>query len=268
MAVVLVTGASGTLGRLVVARLLAAGQQVRALSHRPDAVVPAGAEVVGGDLASGEGLTTAVAGADVVVHAASSPADPWVTDVEGTGRLLAAIAAQPTPPRIIYVSIVGVDRSDLPYYRAKRAAEQQVEAFGGAWDILRATQFHTLGLTVLQAVTDAAGVITVPADASLQPIDAGDVADRLVAMAARAAERRIAVLGGPEVLTVECMAREYLATRGAAGSVHTGPVEHRLLDAWRSGGQLAPEHAEGTVTWRQYLDPRRPRGATEAQPSP
>jgi uncharacterized protein YbjT (DUF2867 family) len=155
VAVVLVTGASGTLGRLVVARLLAAGHRVRALSHRSDAGVPAGAEVVRGDLVSGESLTTAVAGADVVVHAASNPADPWVTDVDGTGRLRSAIAAQPTPPRIVYVSIVGVDRSDLPYYRAKRAAERRVESSGSAWDILRATQLHTLALTVLRAVTDA-----------------------------------------------------------------------------------------------------------------
>jgi hypothetical protein len=61
------------------------------------------------------------------------------------------------------------------------------------------------------------------------------------------------VLGGPEVLTVERMAREYVAA-GAAGRVRTGPVEHRLLTAWRSGAQLAPDHADGTVTWRQYLD--------------
>ncbi|WP_170297147.1 SDR family oxidoreductase [Georgenia thermotolerans] len=267
MGFVLVTGATGTLGQQVVARLLASGRQVRALTHRSAVVLPDGVERMPGDLTSGEGLAAALAGVDTVVHAASNPADPWATDVEGTEKLLAAIAAQATPARILHVSIVGVDRSELSHYRAKYAAEQRVAASGTAWDILRATQFHTLAVTVLRSVTDANGVITVPADVFLQPVDVADVADRLVALLARPAKRRVMLFGGPEVLSVERLARDYVAA-GGARSVQTGPVEHRLLTAWRSGHQLVPDHTDGSVTWRRYLDLRCPRGATGAQPLP
>jgi uncharacterized protein YbjT (DUF2867 family) len=84
---------------------------------------------------------------------------------------------------VLYVSIVGVDRSSLPYYRAKRAAEQHVQASDAAWDILRATQFHRFALSVLQSLTGHSGTLTVPAGTFLQPIAVDEVAERLVTIA-------------------------------------------------------------------------------------
>jgi nucleoside-diphosphate-sugar epimerase len=64
---ILVTGGTGTLGRLVVPRLLDAGHDVRVLSRR--AREPgAGVELVTGDLATGEGIDAAVEGAEIIVH--------------------------------------------------------------------------------------------------------------------------------------------------------------------------------------------------------
>ncbi len=67
----LVTGGTGTLGRLVVPRLRDAGGEIRVLSrHRPE--VTEGIEYVTGDLATGEGIDAAVAGTEIIVHCAGS----------------------------------------------------------------------------------------------------------------------------------------------------------------------------------------------------
>jgi uncharacterized protein YbjT (DUF2867 family) len=68
---VLITGGTGTLGRLVVSRLLGAGCKVRVLS-RSTREPADGIEYVTGDLAKGEGIQAAVDGAEIIVHCAGT----------------------------------------------------------------------------------------------------------------------------------------------------------------------------------------------------
>ncbi|MDQ6722164.1 MAG: NAD(P)H-binding protein, partial [Candidatus Dormibacteraeota bacterium] len=119
---VLVTGASGTLGTKVVERLRARGYHVREAGRSGPVRL---------DLATGEGIPGAVAGASVIVHAATNPLkDSWKTDVEGTKALLDA-ARQASVRHIVYPGIVGTERvQGFPYYRVKLAAEAAVKACG------------------------------------------------------------------------------------------------------------------------------------------
>jgi len=126
---VLVTGGTGHLGRDVVS-VLKDRCQVRVLARTPgqDPVV----QGVRGDLDTGAGITEAVAGAqghrprgNVLAGGAPRfpPADrlsrsPPHVDVEGTNRLLAA-AKTAAVGHFLYVSIVGVERTPLPYARLK-----------------------------------------------------------------------------------------------------------------------------------------------------
>ena len=108
---VLVTGASGTIGRRLVPALVAAGHQVRAMI-RSDAAAQtaaaAGAEPVCGDVTDPASLSTAVRGCQVVIHAAgrmgASPAvEPFLpVNVAGTQNMLAA-AAEARVRRLIYL---------------------------------------------------------------------------------------------------------------------------------------------------------------------
>src|SRR5258708_23169250 len=94
---ILVTGGAGRLGRLVVKQLSAAGYPVRGMSRRasPGEDWP-GAEWMQVDLETGEGLTEAVQGLDVVVHAATGGNRPtWPLDVAGTPPLLEAAREAP-----------------------------------------------------------------------------------------------------------------------------------------------------------------------------
>lgn len=150
---VLVTGGTGTLGRAVVQRLLDAAPAgarltdgrpaVRVLSRRSrSAADDRPYDWATGDLRSGEGIDAAVTGADVVIHCATTLGRG---DVEATRRLTDAVARQPDgSPHLVHISIVGIDRIPLGYYRAKLEAERIIESSQVPWTILRATQFHDL----------------------------------------------------------------------------------------------------------------------------
>ncbi len=254
MANILVTGGAGALGREVVARLARRGHHVRSLTHTASAQPVDGVEVVTGDLETGAGLDAALDGIDAVIHAASSSSNAQAVDVDGTRHLLAAALANGRLPHIVYVSIVGVDRSDAPYYKAKYAAEQVVQQSGLPWGILRATQFHNFILDILRSLgIDTQPEVAVPDGVRLQSIDIGEVADRLVAIAEGEPLRQVEEMGGPQILSMEEMAVTYLRARGRPAQVQTEPLHTPLFDGFRKGTILTPEHMAGKVTWEAYV---------------
>ena len=233
MSVVLVTGGTGELGAHVVPRLLAAADRVRVLSRR--AGVAGGAERVVGDLRTGVGLHEALDGVDAVVHCASDPRRPQQVDVAGTGRLLDAAAA--TRPHVVLVSIVGVDRVPLGYYRAKLAAERLVQQSDLPWTVQRATQFPSL-VDRMFAAQARLPVLLSLRDLRFQPVDPAVVADRLVQHVHAGPAGRAPDLGGPRVLRMEDLARDWLARTGRRRRVWRVPVPGRTGRAFRAGANL------------------------------
>ncbi len=249
MARVLVTGGTGELGRAVVGRLLAEEAEVRVLSRREHPHVPPGVDVVQGDLVSGAGVAEAVAGVAIIVHCASNGRRSG--DVEGTRRLVGA-AAEAGVAHLAYISIVGVDRNPFAYYRAKLEAEGIVAAGRVPWTILRATQFHGLLWRVLRAQGRLPALL-VPRGFRFQPIDSGEVATRLVDLALGGPAGRAPDMGGPEARTAEDVALAYLAATGQRRPLLRVPVPGTVGRAFRAGAQLAPGHADGTITWEEFL---------------
>ena len=158
----LVTGASGFVGSHVAALLAASGIRVRCLVRHSSSLryLPVGAEIVYGELATGEGLDEAAAGADIVLHAAgitkaSNEAAFYRGNLQGTRNLLAACERAPLAPRrFVHVSslaAVGPSRDGTPicedapprpltwYGESKLAAEEAVRgsAFASRSVILR-----------------------------------------------------------------------------------------------------------------------------------
>jgi uncharacterized protein YbjT (DUF2867 family) len=245
---VLVTGGTGSLGRRVVDRLRGPGYEVRTLSRSAR-----GAGVVRGDLQTGEGLAQALEGVDVLIHCASSPRKTRQTDVEGSERLLEA-AGRAGVSHVLFVSIVGVDRNPYPpYYRAKLEAERIVERSPVPWTILRATQFHEFALKQIRLL-ERLPVMMAPRGFLLQPIDIGEVADRLVELALSEPSGRVPDIGGPEVRTLPDLARSYLKATGRPRRIVEVPVPGKAARALREGAQLTPGQTYGEVRWEEFLD--------------
>ncbi len=244
---ILVTGGTGSLGRRVVDRLRGPGYEVRTLSRSAR-----GAGVVPGDLRTGMGLAQALKGVDILIHCASSLRKAYKTDVEGTGRLLEA-ARRAGVSHVVFVSIVGVDRNPyLPYYRAKLEAERIVERSPVPWTILRATQFHEFVLKQIRLL-DRIPIMMTPRGFLLQPIDIGEVADRLVELSLSEPAGRVPDIGGPEVKTLPDLARSYLKATGRRRRMLEIPVPGKAARALREGAHLAPDRAYGEVRWEEFL---------------
>jgi uncharacterized protein YbjT (DUF2867 family) len=236
---ILVTGGTGTLGRIVVDHLLAGGADVRVLSrgrrpHHPDV------EHVTGNVRSGDGLDAAVAGVDTIV-ACVDPAQHLVAAAKRAGS-----------PHLAYISIVGIDRVPFPYYRQKLADEQMIAASGLPWTVLRATQFHDL-IAVLMRMLAKLPVMALPAGFSDQPVDVREVGQRFARLALDEPAGRAPDFAGPEVRTMDDLARSYLKMVGKRRPIMPVWLPGKAFRAFRAGGHLAPDHAAGTITFEEYL---------------
>jgi len=230
MSSILVTGGTGTLGRPTVTRLLADGHQVRVLSRK----------------AGPDRVAAAVEGADVVVHLATSQGR---RDVEQTRNLLdAAKGVQ----HLIVMSIAGIDRIPLAYYRYKLEAERLVAESGVPYTILRATQFHDLVDRVFTAQRFSP-VIFAPAVA-LQPISVDEVAVRLAELAAAApVNGHAADIGGPERQSARELARQWKQARSSRRPVLPVRVPGKTFRAFADGAATVDGPAYGRISFAEYL---------------
>ncbi len=247
---ILVTGGTGTLGRVVVEYLLAGGAEVRVLSRRPRSEGSAASSWAIGDLRKGHGIEAAVAGTDVIIHCASQRGD-----IESARHLINA--ARAANAHVVYISIVGVDQVPLGYYKAKLGVEQLLEGSGLPWTILRTTQFHNLIVSGCDALARLP-VMAVPARMQFQPIEVREVAARLVELAAGAPAARVPDMGGPQALTFTDLARSYLDARRRRRAVVPIRIPGATAAAFRRGDHLALGHAVGQGTFGQFLAQRFP----------
>jgi uncharacterized protein YbjT (DUF2867 family) len=252
---ILVTGGTGTLGRLVVPLLRDAGCKVRVLSrhrHEPRE----GVEFVTGDLTTGQGIDAAVAGIDTILHCAGSAKG----DAD-KARTLVRAASRAGEPHVVYISVVGadrvpvlsaVDRGMFGYFGFKRAAELIIANSGLPWTTLRATQFHDLILTVVRALAKLP-VIPVPAGVRFQPVDAAEVATRLVELTLDKPAGLVPDLAGPGVYGTDELVRSYLRATHRRRPIVPVPMPGKAYRAIRAGANLAPDRAVGQHTWEAFL---------------
>jgi len=254
MAIVLITGGTGDLGSKLVERFAAGENTVRVLSRRARPA-EAATEWAQGDMEMGEGLGEAVKGADIVVHAATGGGTRAKADVPGTRNLLAACKEAGTP-HFFYISIVGIEKVPLGYYKAKLECERLIEESGVPWSNLRATQFHTLIDGFLRLFSRVPLLLLVPKAFKFQPIETGEVADRMVGDAAKGPTGRLPDIGGPEILTFGEMAKAWQQAHGQRRPIVNAPLLGAVARGFKAGYNCAPEHAEGKVTWGEWLRAR------------
>jgi uncharacterized protein YbjT (DUF2867 family) len=249
---VLVIGGTGRLGQRLLAPLQEAGHSVRQRSRRGTG--PGGVRgdlAAAPDAAAGRDLAAAVAGAQLVVHTASDPRDPWQVDVAGTRRLVAAVDRDRLQ-HLVYVSIVGVDRIPYGYYHAKFAAEQVLLAAGVPVTLLRVTQFHEF-VDQLLATARRGPVLPVPMGWRVQPVDVGEVAGHVAEVAGRPPAGGVVEFGGPEELSVAEIARSWAAAREPGAHVVATPLPGKLGAALREGAALPTSGARGRRSYAQHL---------------
>jgi uncharacterized protein YbjT (DUF2867 family) len=224
---IVVIGGTGLVGSKTVALLRNGGHDVLAASPQN-----------GVNTITGDGLKEALEGADVVVDLANSPSfddKAVLAFFETSGRNLLAAEAAAGVGHHVALSIVGIDRTDNGYFRAKLAQEKLITTAGVPYTIVRATQF----LEFLGAIADSSAdgnTIRLPS-CLFQPIAADDVAANVADVALAAPRNGIVEIAGPECAPFSDIIGRYLKAVGdrrdvvrdpKAGYWH-GPVEEKSL---------------------------------------
>jgi len=214
---ILVTGATGTVGSLVVQGLAAAGAQVKALVRQPGKQrFPDGVDEVVGDLTDVASMRSALSSVRTLFLLNA------VTPDEVTQALVALnLAREAGIERIVYLSVIHADRyTNVPHFTGKHTVERMIESLDVPATVLRPAYFMQNDLAIRQVIRDH-GVYPMPiGKAGVAMIDARDIADVAVAELLRrdkapAPLPRLALdLVGPQALTGADAARAWSGSLG------------------------------------------------------
>lgn len=171
---ILVTGATGRVGRHVVQQLVNRGADVRVLSRDPaKAEFPAGVQVVKGDLLDIASLRTAFSGVSTLFLLNA------VTGDEFTQALVTLnIAREAGIDRLVYLSVIHADGFvNVPHFAVKFGAERMLEQMGFGATILRPSYFIDNDLTIKDVIFNH-GVYPMPIGSKgVAMVDARDIGE-------------------------------------------------------------------------------------------
>lgn len=173
---ILVTGATGNVGREVVKLLLESGEKVVAVTRNPaTAALPEGAHVVGGDPSRPQTLAPALRGVETVFISPRALGD--ATAGSATVELL-KLAGEQGAQRVVVLSAATVEYGGgyQHFADAFRAVEEAAKASGLQWTILRCTDFASNALAWIPQVRQAGIVRGVYGDAETLTIHERDIA--------------------------------------------------------------------------------------------
>lgn len=251
---ILVTGGTGTLGRKLVRKLVAAGKDVRVLSRKDrPGIDPATPKLPDwpdwfvGDLKTGIGIPKALEGVQIVIHCASVPG----SDVEAAAQLLIA-ATRADKPHIIYPSMIGADKIEDDVYRDRRAIERLLADSELPWTVMRISHLHEHLDAELKRTTRKPWVM-VPAETDYQPIAAEDVAERLFDLCQPMQAHQLPDLAGPEVIDAEDLTAFWLKSTNRKRKLVVTNMRGGLYVGYRHGYHLAPERSFGRQTFAEFV---------------
>lgn len=245
---ILVTGATGTVGREVVAQLVAAGEKVRALTRDPaKARFDARVEVARGDLTRPESLARPLEGVDRLFSLATGP------ELATQEQNLARAAKKAGVKRIVKLSVWGAGEPKAGTVAGwHTAGEKAIQAEGIPWTFVRPTFFMSNAANWAGTIKGQGKVFGAWGDGKFPPVHPRDIA----AVAARALtgaghEGKAYALTGPQALS---MAEQCRILSEAAGR----PVEYVSLpeEAARQGmaqAGLPPALIQGLLEYQAWV---------------
>ena len=241
---IVVIGGTGLIGSKVIEMLKQKGHE--AIAAAPN---------TGVNTITGEGLKAAVVDAQVVIDLVNSPSfeDKAVLEFfETSGRNLLAAEAAAGVQHHVALSIVGIDRTDNGYFRAKVAQEKLIKTSGIPYTIIRSTQFlEFLGGI---AASSADGNIVRISPGLFQPIAADDVATIVADVALAAPRNGIIEIAGSERAPFNEIVARYLKAVGDPREVVSDP-EARYFGGRIEEHSLVPlgEARFGRIGFNEWL---------------
>jgi NADH dehydrogenase len=238
---ILIVGASGRLGSVVVQHLLTQGKSIRVMTRNPLGLAhlkQQGVEIVSGDLRDRASLASACQGVEQVLaaaHALDGKGDnnPQTVDDMGNRHLIDAAKAAGVK-HFIFVSVQGASpASPLEFFRIKYRTEEYLQASGLSFTILRPSAYMELWAQLIGQPIREQGktIIFGRGNNAINFVSVEDVA-RFVSIALDDTRARNAVIevGGPENMTMNQLAEIFEhASRRQAKKRHIPLPMMRLM---------------------------------------
>ena len=244
---ILVAGATGLLGSEIVRRLIAQGEEVRAMvrvtsaAEKVERLRKLGADIVRGDVKEPRTLLAACVGVEAVISTittivTSQPGDSFeATDAEGTKSLIDA-AKKTGAKRFIFVSFDTTHAPSHPLSDAKRAAEEHLKASGLDYTILHPSLFFEIWLGPMLFADPAAGTAKIygKGNDKLRYVAVADVAEFAVQSLTHPAARNAVIpIGGREEISQRDAVRIFEEAFGKKFNIIEVP-EAALEVQWKS----------------------------------
>lgn len=243
---VLVAGATGYIGTLLIPRLLADGHDVRALARNPERArqsLPQAVKIVAGDVLKPDSLPAAMQGVDAayyLIHSMEHDEFSFEELDRRAARAFATAARDAGVARIIYLGGLGDERTRLsPHLRSRQEVGAILAATGVPVTEFRAAVIIGAGsasFEMLRELTERLPVMVCPrwVISPIQPIAIDDVLTYLTAcLRVPNTTGRILEIGGPEIMTYQRMMERFAKLRGLRRLIIRVPVlTPRLSSYW------------------------------------
>jgi uncharacterized protein YbjT (DUF2867 family) len=227
---IVVIGGTGLIGSKLVNNL-------RQLGHEVLAASPAS----GVNTVTGEGLSSALAGANIAVDVANSPSfeDKAVLEFfETAGKNLLAAEKVAGVQHHIALSVVGTDLlAESGYFRGKIAQEKLIRESGLPYTIVHSTQFFEFLGSIAQSGTQGQTVHL--STAFVQPISSDDVAAALTETVAAAPHNDVVEIAGPERMRLTDIVQRYLSAINDPRTI-VADAQARYFGALLTDNMLVP----------------------------
>jgi uncharacterized protein YbjT (DUF2867 family) len=156
----------------------------------------------------------------------------------------------------VYISVIGANTMPLGWFKTQLGAERAVTDSGIPWTMLRAAQFHDIVLKIAEQMGKMP-VIPVPGGLRFQPVDAREVAARLVELTLGRPAGLVPDLAGPTVYGMRDLVSGYLRARGKRRMMMPIRMPGKAGTAYRAGENLSLDAADvGKRTWEEFLAER------------
>jgi len=258
---ILVTGATGNIGREVVIELGRRGVPFRALLRDPDnrSLLPGSVQTVEGDFAKPETLERALEGID---HAfLVTPSSEVSAELENN---FIKAASQAGVHHIVKLSVMGADlHSTCRFMRFHREIEIELEHSGVGWTHLRPNLFMQMTLAYKSTIASQGAIFAPAADSRISMVDVRDIA--AVAVTALTEPGHVSksyVITGPEALTYNDVA-QYLSN--ALGTpVRFVNIPHNVAKDSMLQMRISPWRADGVIELNELYKRGEGAAVTEA----
>ncbi|WP_040810060.1 SDR family NAD(P)-dependent oxidoreductase [Nocardia concava] len=246
---IVITGATGTIGSEVVRQLAARGVKVRAVTRNPESIeAPEGIEVVRGDYADTESMAAAFAGAEAAFLVGLLGPDYIELD-----RALAAAAREAGVQRLVKLSAIGTGDPALGSVGTWHLpGEQVVRESGVAWTILRPSSFASNTLSWSGPIAAGQPVPNMTGEGAQGVVDPRDVS--AVAVEALLSDRhsgRVYTLTGPEAITTRDQADALAAVLGRELEVADIPLD--LARGFMLESGMSEQFADGALAGQAFV---------------